>query len=254
MTQRLALLAQGGGTRNGPGGRNLVYSNDLTTNLAKSRRGSCVLEKIGAAGFETLSKPDETVLRLLDVILGRVESPVVYEIGVGVGATTLPITRRLNNRGSLLLFSRQRDVSELAADLRGLGYTNVIDRWGSPVKTYSGYHFELARGFAANLLPEFDLAYIDGGHVFHLDAPAACVLKELCKPGGYMVFDDWSWSLAKSPTLNPTKRPATSTEYDDLQIAACHVQLVCKTIMDTDRRFEFRGLEGESAVYQRVPT
>jgi hypothetical protein len=211
-----------------------------------------MLEKIGASGFETLSRPDRTVLKYMKEVLADNSQPVFYEIGVGVGATTLPVAELMNNSGQILLFSRERDVLELASDLRTRGYSNIDSNWGSPSKTYSGYHFELARGVAEKLLPRFDLAYIDGGHVFHLDAPASCVLKELCKPGGYMVFDDYHWSLAKSPTLNPDKRPATAAEYDACQIETCHVQLVCQTIMDPDRRYEFLGLEGNTAIYRRL--
>lgn len=210
-----------------------------------------MLEKIGMPGYETLSAPDATVLRLLDGILGINSDPVVYEIGVGVGATTVEIAARMANGGQLLLFSREHDVLELARDLRARGFSNVVDAWGSPGKTYSGYHFELARGFVAGALPMFDLAYIDGGHVFHLDAAATAVLKELCRPGGFMIFDDWSWSLAKSPTVNPSVRPATARDYDPRQIEASHVQLVCKAIMDPDPRYEFVVLEGQSAVYRR---
>jgi len=66
-----------------------------------------------------------------------------------------------------------------------------------------------------------------------------------------MIFDDWAWSLAISPTLQPSKRPRTKDEYDDRQIEACHVQMVCKALMDTDPRFEFVALEKDSAVYRR---
>jgi SAM-dependent methyltransferase len=211
-----------------------------------------MLEKIGTPGFDTISTPDRTVLRLLQECLSLCESPVVFEVGIGIGATTLEMARVLNNRGSIFLFSREHDVRELTADLAALGYTNVNGNWGSPKNTFSGYHFELAYGFSRRELPEFDLAYIDGGHVYHLDAPAACVLKELCKPGGYMIFDDWNWSLAKSAGLNPQKRPATAVEYDARQITECQVQLVCKTIMDTDARYRFIGLEADSAIYQRT--
>ena len=211
-----------------------------------------MLEKIGTVGFETLSKPDHTVLELLKDILTVNSAPVVYEIGVGVGATTLPIAQLLNNSGRLYLFSRKKDVLELSADLSQLGYENICDEWGSATKTYSGYHFELACGFVADKLPLFDLAYIDGGHVFHLDGSATCILKQLCKPGGYMVFDDWNWTLAKSPTMNPTRRPATLLEYDEAQITTSHVQLVCKAFMDRDPSFRRLGQDGNTCVYQRV--
>jgi SAM-dependent methyltransferase len=210
-----------------------------------------MLEKIGAPGCETVSRPDKTVLNLLQLCMAETEHPVFFEIGVGVGATTIEVARTLNNRGSIWLFSRENEVRELKTDLEALGYANINGDWASPHNTYSGYHFELAYAFCHNAIPRFDLAYIDGGHVFHLDAPAACVLKELCKPGGYMAFDDWQWSLAKSPTLNPGKSLLTKVDYDERQISECHVQLVCKCIMDTDHRFEFIGLKDDTAIYRR---
>lgn len=211
-----------------------------------------MLEKIGSPGFETLSKTDTTVINHLNIILESNPKPVFYEIGIGIGATTLPVAEILNNNGQIILFSRENDVRELSKDLADRGFMNVDSSWGSQNKIYSGYHFELAMGAFEQKLPKFDIAYIDGGHVFHLDAPATCILKELCKPGGYMIFDDWNWSLAISPTLTPSNRPATLQEYDMRQIEACHVQLVCKTLMDTDDRFQFIGLEGNTAIYQRI--
>ena len=211
------------------------------------------LEKIGTPGFALISHPNDTVLALIRELATPDAEPVFYEIGVGIGATTLPVAEIMANRGRLLLFSREREVAELAADLAERGFTNVDAAWGSPSRVYSGYHFELARGFVAGLLPPFDLAYVDGGHVFHLDAAATSVLKELCKPGGYLVFDDWYWSLARSPTMSPAVREATRLEYDPRQIEACHVQLVCKAILDVDPRFDFVGLDGSTAVYRRRP-
>ncbi len=67
-----------------------------------------------------------------------------------------------------------------------------------------------------------------------------------------MLFDDWTWSLAKSPTLNPKARPQTAKDYDDAQIHAEHVQLVCKVLMDTDARFDSLGVVANTAVYQRL--
>lgn len=211
-----------------------------------------MLEKIGKSGHEMISKPDATVERLIAEHLARTPDPVYYEVGVGIGATAVTVARAMRNRGKIFLFSREHDVRELTADLEALGFTNVNGQWGSPRNTFSGYHFELAYGFLQGALPAFDLAYLDGGHVFHLDAPAACVLKELCAPGGHLVFDDWSWSLERSTGLNPRKRPATAVEFDARQIAERHVPMVCKIVMDPDPRFRFLGIEKDSAIYQRI--
>jgi SAM-dependent methyltransferase len=207
-----------------------------------------MLEKIGAADSRSISTSDSTVLAYLELLLKRIPDPVFYEIGVGVGATTLPVARKLDNRGLMVLFSYAQHVRELAADLAALGFNNVNAELGSPQNTYSGYHFELARAFTTRAIPTFDRAYIDGGHVFHLDAPAACILKELCKPGGFMLFDDWSWNIATSPTLDPRKRPQTLKDYDPVQIDTCQVQLVCQCVMDVDDRYRFIEMKDDTAV------
>lgn len=211
-----------------------------------------MLERIDTPGHEMISRPDEVVLRHLRQLLARKPDPVFYEIGVGVGATTLPVAELMDNRGRIVLFSREADVLELASDLEARGFRNIDASFGSPANVYSGYHFELARGFLEGRLPRVDLAYIDGAHVFHLEAPATCILKELCNPGGLLVFDDLWWSLARSPTMNPGTRPQTAIEYDAAQIEACHVEMVCKALMDTDSRFRFVEREGNTVVYERV--
>ena len=120
-------------------------------------------EKLNDPVFRTVSRPDGSVMNYLGQILTYEANPVFYEIGVGVGATTLSVAKLLNNRGRIVLFSREQDVRELAVDLSNEGFNNIEASWGSPNKIYSGYHFELARGLVEDLLPPFDLAYIDGG-------------------------------------------------------------------------------------------
>lgn len=210
-----------------------------------------MLEKIGTAGFETLSKSDPAVLDRLKTVLKTIPEPIVYEIGVGIGATTVEMAELLNGRGKLHLFSRQSDVRELADDLLSRGFGNVA-QWGSANRIYSGYHFELADGFVTGRLPKFDLAYLDGGHVMHLDGPAICILKELANDGAYLILDDVGWSLEQSPTMSPTVRAQTSAEYDPAQIAACHVDMARRCFLETDPRFVLEQISRNTAVYRRV--
>ena len=213
-----------------------------------------MLEKIGTLGYETVSKPNKEVMSCVNEILRNENNIVFYEIGVGVGATTLPVSKLIsqyNNNGKIILFSRMKDISEIISDLNEMGY-DFVQGIGSPNKTYSGYHFEMAEAFMKSELPAFDLAYLDGGHVFHLDAPATCILKELCKPGGYIIFDDYNWSLQNSPTLNPKANPQTLNDYDENQINTAHVELVCRSLMDTDIRYQLVTLKNNSAIYKRA--
>jgi predicted O-methyltransferase YrrM len=237
--------------------RPVIVQHDSQPSLVRRFRVRDVsmLEKIGAAGFETLSEPNKVVMSYVDEILGNKGSITFYEIGVGVGATTLPVSKAISDNGGIgriITFSRDRDVEDLISDLNEMGY-DFVEGIGSPGKTYSGYHFEMAVAFSKSELPEFDLAYMDGGHVFHLDASATCILKELCKPSGYIIFDDYHWSLQKSPTLNPKSNPQTRNDYDQNQIDASHVELICKTLMNTDPRYHLVGIKNGSAIYKRLP-
>lgn len=211
-----------------------------------------MLEKIGTAGFETLSQSDSAVVDRLGTVLKTVPEPVVFEVGVGIGATSIEIAKLLNGHGTLHIFSRQSDVRELADDLHARGYRNVA-QWGSANRVYSGYHFELADGFVTGRLPKFDLAYLDGGHVMHLDGPAICILKELAKEGAYLILDDVGWSLEQSPTMSPTVRPQTAVEYDPAQISACHVDMARRCFLETDPRFALEQITRNTAVYRRLP-
>ena len=177
---------------------------------------------------------------------------VYYEIGIGIGSTTLEVSKILNNQGKIYLFSKQCDCEELKNDLNKLGYNNINTNHCSDTKIYSGYHFDMAMGIMDNKLPHFDVAYLDGGHVFHLDAPTTCMLKELCKINGVIFFDDYNWTINYSPTLNPKIRPKTLIEYDKKQINLKHVQIICKIFMDTDSRYRMIVNNTKCVAYKRI--
>lgn len=177
---------------------------------------------------------------------------IYYEIGIGIGATVLEISKILNNIGKLYLFSRNLACEELKNDLTKIGYDNINVDHCSDTKIYSGYHFDIAVGVVNNTLPFFDVAYLDGGHVFHLDAPTTCMLKELCKINGVIFFDDYNWSINNSPSLNPKTRPQTLLEYDDKQINLKHIQMICQIFMDTDERYQNILKNNRCVAYKRI--
>ena len=65
-------------------------------------------------------------------------------------------------------------------------------------------------GFSHELLPQlmlrpkrFDLILVDGNHTAPFVITDAVLSWYLLKPGGYIIFDDYLWSLNKKPTLRP---------------------------------------------------
>ncbi|WIJ24026.1 class I SAM-dependent methyltransferase [Devosia sp. RR2S18] len=232
----------------------------LPSHYAHLRGNPAMLEKIGTAHYQGISAPSADALLVLDNVLGSgCLAPVVAEIGVGVGATTFAIAKRLNGRGKLLLFDFEVSVDELARDLLNEGFSN-IEAYGNSRKTYDSYSWNLAQIALKKRRegsgPMLDFAYLDGAHSFVHDAPAAILLKELVKPGGFILFDDLHWTFDRSPTMNPASNAAVRDWYPAAQTAIPHVQMICELFFDNDQAFQREtldnGISGGRALYRKV--
>lgn len=201
-----------------------------------------MLEKIGKKEYAGISTPSWTFLTLLKSRLIFHDSLNIAEIGVGIGATAKEIVSLLRQNDRYYIFDYTHNVDELCHDLMQLPNSpkcNIL-KFGNSRKTFDSYAWTLAKFFIENIStsPIFDLVYLDGAHTFIHDAPSCCILKELIKPGGYLVLDDMEWSFSISPTANPKNHPIILEQYTDEQIATSHVALVAKVFLDTDKRFK----------------
>ena len=72
----------------------------------------------------------------------------------------------------------------------------------------------------------FDYIFLDGAHTWAHDALAFLLLDRMLAPGGHIDFDDYDWSIAHSPSMNPKRFPKASEWFSDEQIETCQVKLV----------------------------
>lgn len=197
--------------------------------------------KVGVSGIQSPSKDVVIVLgRLLEVK----DALSVAEVGVGIGATTRVIAERMSSKGELHLFDYEEVVARVERELRSEGLADGIKivTHSNSRRTYDSYSWRLAqlaiedmdRGGGFGI---YDLAYLDGGHNFHHDAPACVALKELIRPGGYLVLDDVHWTFAKSRSANPERNPGIRDLYTQEQIETPHVKIIDRLVMKTDPRF-----------------
>jgi predicted O-methyltransferase YrrM len=215
-----------------------------------------MLEKLSDPAKVHISKPNEHALKLVAELLEREQQPVICEVGIGIGATTAAICRLLANRGTYHLFDYASRLDDLKPDLDALGFTNVVYQ-GNTQRKLDSYNWALARMLQARRaaegpVPLFDFVFLDGAHAFHHDAPATLLLKELLKPGGVILFDDYDWSFAISPTLNPSVYPATREAYSDEQIETPHVRLICDLFMDHDPDYQKLDIGYRSHEHRRA--
>lgn len=202
-----------------------------------------MLERLNQPGMESISVGSPEAVEILTRVKAAASGPIVAaEVGVGIGASTVQFTRVLGPGDELHLFDRRHQVVELITDLEALpegeGIT-FVDR-SNEAKLYASYAWELAVWFrelrrAKQPVEVFDFVYLDGAHQFLHDAAAVSVLKAMIKPGGYIVFDDMTWTFNGSPTLSPRVRPETAIEYTEDQLKLPHVELVVDVLMRTDR-------------------
>jgi predicted O-methyltransferase YrrM len=218
-----------------------------------------LLERLNKPGSESLSKPSSEAIEVLRRLKAECSSLAVAEVGVGIGASTVEFVRVMGGVGTLHLFDFQDVVEQLVEDLNSLDVAqglHIIPH-GNGRQKFNSYAWTLATMAAARRregvsLELFDFVYLDGAHAFHLDASSCLVLKEMIKPGGYLVFDDMYWTFNSSPVMNPQKKPSIRDDYSDEQLSIPHVELVVNLFMRTDDRFEQIYLTASETPYRPV--
>jgi predicted O-methyltransferase YrrM len=204
-----------------------------------------MLERRNTPGYEALSKPCPEAIQILSQLRAEQDVLTVAEVGVGIGSSTVEFLRVMAGAGTLHLFDFNDVLNQLVADLKTLDVSDGIRvvTHGNGRQRFNGYAWTLATMAAArgrdDDTPEvFDFVYLDGAHVFHQDAPSCVLLKEMVKPGGYIVFDDMYWTFKGSPTMDPAIRPSVRDDFSDEQLSTPHVELVVDVFMRSDSRFE----------------
>ncbi len=192
-----------------------------------------MLEKIGQPGNERLSSPQMVTVEQVGRMLENGVEPVIAEIGVGLGATTLELCKLLNGQGKLHIFDFQEKVDELAEDLHQLGFKNVVAH-GNTAKYWDSYHWSLMKLWNAVRTPVFDYVFLDGSHTLLHDLPAFFICDKLLKRSGLMELDDYEWSYGKSRAMKKIRSDYMTSEQEN----APQIKMLVDTFVRDDDRYE----------------
>lgn len=200
--------------------------------------------------------PSVHLLDIIRTIKAGTREPVrIAEVGVDRGATTRAVAELLTKGDVFDLYDRE--TCRLAHDLDALKAMteSEINFYGNTPRLFDSYAWTIGRQMLARVRSGepteiWDCVYLDGAHTFPIDAPTACCLKEMIKPGGYLVFDDMNWTLGGSPTCN---NPEYRSRFNSEQMGEAHVSMVVDLFMRPDGRFEelTKPLESRS-VFRRI--
>ena len=170
-------------------------------------------------------------------LLGSTECRKIAEIGVYKGGTSREIAKWLDGKGELHLFDFHDAVDNVVKALASEGYSNVRG-YGNSYKHLDSYNWSLAKILEANPEPIYDFVYIDGAHTWAIDGFTTLLVDRLLVVGGYLAHDDYNWSLAISPSLNPDVFPLTAKLYTQEQIRTKQVKMICDLLIRRSGRYE----------------
>lgn len=162
---------------------------------------------------------------------------VYAEIGVYEGDTALAVAEHLAGRGELHLFDFEDRLDVVVGRLKAAGHVNVVAHPNSR-KVMDSYTWSLMRLLQERRGPVFEYVYLDGVHTWAVDALAFLLVDRLLQPGGLVEFDDYFWTIERSPSMNPETWPASGRLYTREQIAEPQVALVVDLLVRGDPRYE----------------
>ena len=214
-----------------------------------------MIEKLGTDEARYLSKPCDEMVEYLEMILKSNPSPLnVAEIGVGYGATSVEMVKRLRKGDTFFFYSFQEEVDELNEDLKKQEYCkcNLVP-FGNSHAIYDSFCWKLGKQV---IDPEnneglFDLVYLDGAHSFLFSGLACALLKNLIREGGYLILDDLQWSYGNSPDRNPKADPEILEQYTQEQVDTLQIQMVVDAFLKNDENWICERTTKRRAIYRK---
>lgn len=147
----------------------------------------------------------------------------VAELGIYRGHTTIEIAKRLPTSGSLDIFDFQDVVEAVGARARAVARCEVREH-GNSRKLRDSYCWSLGQLLKQGHRDLWDYVFLDGAHTWEVDGFAFLLIDKLLRPGGYIDFDDYGWTLSKSPTMRA--RDDVRSAYTQEQMSAKQVAMV----------------------------
>jgi predicted O-methyltransferase YrrM len=129
----------------------------------------------------------------------------ILELGAGIGTSACYMAGALAELGGghILSIDRNPDIVEWV-EKSFAKLDPGLRRFHELQITSSSYNDELMYLILDNTRdghcqPRFDFCFIDGAHLWEVDSCAFFLAEKLLKPGGWMLFDDLSWTISGSP-------------------------------------------------------
>lgn len=184
------------------------------------------------APLEDLPCTEKTQCRVLYDWILEMRPSECLELGFLYGKTSCVIAAALDEIGAGHLTSMDLEMvrhhqgnPNIEDNLAKVGLT----RWVTPVFSQVSYTWELKKEIEAQSRnggvcePKYDFVFMDGAHFWETDGCTFFLVMKLLKPGGWILFDDYMWSVEKSDWWHQS--PEMKDKPEDFR-KACQVERI----------------------------
>lgn len=197
-----------------------------------------VAARVDGLPFTSLNKG-----RLLYDLVREARPREVLELGFAHGVSTCYLAAALEETGGgrittvdLPSSAGRTPTVEQLLDLTGLG------RFVEVVRVPTCYTWFLHDRLREDPGPRYDFCFLDGGKSWTVDGMAFFLVDRLLREGGWMVFDDYSWTA-------DGRRPGWSAE----EAAVAPIREIFELLVKPHPDYaEFRIVDDEVAVARKV--
>ncbi len=172
--------------------------------------------------------------RLYDFVVEH-ELRSVLELGTSHGVSTCYLAAAVDELGEGRVVTLDRRIAEsLEPNVFELLARTQLSQHVDVILAERTFTWELRRLLDQPSPPQFDFVFLDAGHTWDVTGFAFFLVDRMLKPGGWMLFDDLNWSIAKSPSLSGGQW----ARYSEEEREAEQVRMVVDTLVQGDGRYE----------------
>lgn len=132
---------------------------------------------------------------LIEHQLGR-----VLELGFFHGKSTCYLAAAVDELGgdAHVITMDKASAVERDPNIHQLLEKTGLTKRVTPVFAEASFTWELMKLLEQDPRPRFDFVYLDGGHTWDVTGFAYFLVDQLLEPGGWLLFDDLDWTIAKA--------------------------------------------------------
>tara|TARA_B100001057_G_scaffold115675_1_gene114194 strand:+ start:595 stop:1179 length:585 start_codon:yes stop_codon:yes gene_type:complete len=175
----------------------------------------------------------------MDIYLEKKKKCIYAEIGIDKGITVLRRCEKLNTGSEIHLFDLNHKVKNVSDEVKSKYGDKFIVREFGVIK--GDYNWDLMKIINEKESLKYDYVYLDGAHTLTIDGLAFVLIDKLLNVGGFIEFDDYNWTIGKSPTCSPyppVNNKKWLKNYTKEQIDTSHVKLIVDNLVKTNKRYK----------------